>query len=269
MSRWPVGAFVALVIATVGAFFVVQHLKVTTPLIQGFPAPVPATINPVGGGSCPVRGGKGAVPQLSFKRTTVSFYLQNRSDDVDVYIVNANGMIIAQIGANVYMRAHPPRRHTFRWDGHLADGSVASDGTYYIKVSLRHQGRSLLISSASGANKPVTVDTAPPRPAVTSVTPATISPGSPTAVTIRYVGTGGIRPRIVIYRIGRGGPRAVKRYSATSRGGTSVWDGTIGGRPARTGTYVVGLAVTNRACTTGRSPATAAAAPQAVVKVGR
>ena len=45
-------AFVALVIATVAAFFVTQHLKVTTPLIQGRPAPVPNTINPVYGGVC-------------------------------------------------------------------------------------------------------------------------------------------------------------------------------------------------------------------------
>ena len=48
----------------------------------------------------------------------------------------------------------------------------------------------------------------------------------------------------------------------------SVWDGTIGGRPARPGTYVVALELTNRACTTGRSPTTAAAAPHAVVTVG-
>ena len=44
MSRWPVATFVALAIATVGAFFVTQHLKVTTPLIAGFPAPVPSAI---------------------------------------------------------------------------------------------------------------------------------------------------------------------------------------------------------------------------------
>ena len=41
VSRAPVAAFVALVIATVAAFFVTQHLKVTTPFIQGSPAPVP------------------------------------------------------------------------------------------------------------------------------------------------------------------------------------------------------------------------------------
>ena len=37
--------------------------------------------------------------------------------------------------------AHP-RRHTFRWDGRLADGAVAPDGVYYIRVFLVHQDRS-------------------------------------------------------------------------------------------------------------------------------
>ena len=35
-------AFAALVVATVAAFFVTQHLKVTTPLIAGAPSPLPA-----------------------------------------------------------------------------------------------------------------------------------------------------------------------------------------------------------------------------------
>ena len=40
-TRLSIVAFAALVAATIGAFFVTQHLKVTTPLIQGFPRPVP------------------------------------------------------------------------------------------------------------------------------------------------------------------------------------------------------------------------------------
>ena len=95
MSRLPVAAFVALVTATVGAFFFIQHLKVTTPLINGFPAPVPSSINPVDGGVCrthtPPNGG---LEPVSFRQTRVSFYLLHRSDNVDVYIVNADGVIV-------------------------------------------------------------------------------------------------------------------------------------------------------------------------------
>ena len=49
MSRLQVGAFSALVVATVAAFFIAQHLKVTTPLLQGSPAPVPAAFDPLYG----------------------------------------------------------------------------------------------------------------------------------------------------------------------------------------------------------------------------
>ena len=123
------------------AFFVTQHLKVTTPLIQYRPAPVPNTINPVHGGICRVRNGKGVVRRVSFKRMTISFYLQNRSDNVSVYIVDRDGDQVRQIANNVFMRAHPPKRHYFTWNGRLDDGSVAPAGAYYIKVSPVPRGR--------------------------------------------------------------------------------------------------------------------------------
>ncbi|MGZ4312457.1 MAG: hypothetical protein ACXVR1_10170 [Solirubrobacteraceae bacterium] len=263
----PVAAFVALVIATVGAFFVTQHLKVTTPLIQGKPAPVPSTINPVYGGVCLRRNGKGVLVPVSFRRMKVSFYLQNRSDLVDVFIVH-EGVNIRQIGNDVSMRAHPPQRHEFTWDGRLADGSVAPASVYDVKVVLVHEGRSLVISNST-APLPVTVETARPNVRVTSVGPSSVTSGSATPVTIRYTGTGALRPRILIYRIRPGrAPQQVKSYSATSRAGASTWDGTTAnGKPAPPGTYVAGVLFTDRACVTARSPASPAAAPQAVITV--
>ena len=59
MKRVPVAAFVALAIVTAAAFFFIQHLKVSTPLIAGDPSPHPATINPVSGGVCPYPGPRG------------------------------------------------------------------------------------------------------------------------------------------------------------------------------------------------------------------
>ena len=47
VTRLPTCAFAVLVAATIAAFFVTQHLKVTTPLIRGSPAPVPAVIDPL------------------------------------------------------------------------------------------------------------------------------------------------------------------------------------------------------------------------------
>ena len=267
MTRLPVAAFVALVIATVGAFFVTQHLKVSTPLVQGRPAPVPSTINPVYGGVCYRHNGKGRLVPVSFRRMRISFYLQNRSDNVDVFI-NHNGVNVRQIGRNVFMRARPPQRHVFSWDGRLADGSVAPAGVYYVKVVLHQQARSLVISNSSEA-LPITVETTRPRVRVTSVTPASFASGSATRVAIRYSGTDARRPRILIYRLRPGrAPEQVKSYNATSRAGVSVWDGTLAnGQPAPAGTYLAGVLFTDRACTTARSPASAAAAPQAVITI--
>lgn len=267
MSRAPVAAFVALVIATVAAFFVTQHLKVTTPLIQGRPAPVPNTINPVYGGVCARRTAKGALRLVSYRRMGISFYLQNRSDNVTVQIVDRDGTPVRTIANNVYMRAEHPQRHYFTWNGRLADGSVAPAGVYYIKVSLLHQARTLVISNSTAA-LPVTVQTTRPQVRVTSVTPAAIATGSGTPVTIRYTGTGAARPRILIFRVTGGRPRQVKNYAATSRAGASTWDGSLrGGKPAPPGTYVVGVLFTDKACTTSLSPVSPTLAPRAVVTV--
>ena len=42
---------------------------------------------------------------------------------------------------------------------------------------------------------------------------------------------------------------------------TAVWDGSIGGRPAPAGTYVIGIEVTDATCNTGRYPAHVPSAP--------
>jgi hypothetical protein len=251
----PVAAFVALAIATVAAFFVTQHLKVTTPLLDGLPAPAPAVINPVDGGVCKVRGPKGTVKALSHRSMFVSFYLLNRSDDVDVYIVDRDGTIVRTIASGVHMQGgrHPVRK-AFTWDGRLGDGSVAPDGNYFIRVSLIHQGRSVLISNNGGA-EPVTVKTVPPRPRVTSVTPSLIPQPGVTSAKIRFTGTSGLNARVLIYRTDLPGPPRLVKSFASGRRSSAVWDGTVaGGRPAPQGTYLVGLKVTDRACNTGRFP---------------
>ena len=117
MSKLPVIAFASLAAATVGAFFVTQHLKVTTPLISGFPAPAPSWINPVDGKVC---GGVG------HKKMFVSFYLQHRSDDVDVYVVDQAGTIVRTLATGRHMRrgVRTPDG-VFSWNGREDNGQVA------------------------------------------------------------------------------------------------------------------------------------------------
>lgn len=257
MRRLPVAAFVALAIATIAAFFVTQHLKVTTPLLTGSPAPVPAAINPIDGGVCRVRTHSGAFKRVSHRSMFVSFYLLNRSDDVDVYIVDSGLEIVQTLATGRHMigGAHA-QRAGFTWDGRLANGSVAPDGIYYIRVALIHQGRSVLISNPAGVAEAVTVQRIPPRPRVTAVSPSLIPQPASAGAAIRFTGNAGLSGRLLIYRTDLPGvPRLVKSY-ASGRGMGSRWDGTLqGGRPAPQGTYLVGLEVTDQACDTGRFPA--------------
>jgi len=256
----PVAAFVALVLATVAAFFVTQHLKVTTPLVAGTPAPVPSHINPVDGRSCLVSTGLGA-KRVSFKRMRISFYLLHRADDVDVYIVDADGSIVATLASGRHMAIK--RRSRFTWNGHEDNGQVAPDGTYYVRVSLIHQGRTLLIANDSGVAEPVTVETKAPPLRITRVSPGVISQPGSSSVTISYTGNRGLRPRVLIYRVQRSGAsRLVKSYAATTRAGHTLWNGTVGGgAPAPAGSYLVGLKLTDQACNTATVPARLPPAP--------
>jgi hypothetical protein len=242
-TRLSIGAFAALVLATIAAFFVTQHLKVTTPLIQGAPRPVPGVINPVHGVQC----GK-----FNSGSTTISFYLQHRSDDVDVYVVDEDGNIVRNVAIGRHMRKdHRNPDGVFHWDGRLSDGRVAPDGTYYFRVALLHQGRTIDLNDV-----PVKVKTTPPHPVVVSVSPQVIpSASGNTHVTIRYAGNENRGGTILLYRIdAQGGARLVKTFLTPWKGQTAVWDGTIKGRPAPAGVYQVGIEVTDAACNTGRWP---------------
>ena len=243
MRRLPVAAFAALVVATVAAFFVTQHLKVTTPLINGAPAPSPSTISPR------ETGCHGAD-----RRMMISFYLQHRADDVDVYVVDRSGAIGATLASGRHMRAGVRKPDgVFFWSGRQDTGSFAPDGTYHVRVDLIHQGRSEEISGAAGP-KPVTVKTVPPHPVVTSVEPQLIPHGAG-PVQIHYVGNESRGGTVRIYRTDpRRPPRLVKSFPTPWKGQTASWDGRIGPRPAPAGTYLLGLDVTDKACNTGHFP---------------
>lgn len=267
MSRAPVAVFAVLAAATIGAFFITQHLKVSTPLITGFPAPVPGTINPVSGGTCPLPGPGGRPQDVSFRRMQISFYLLNRPDVVDVDIVTPGGALVRRLpGSGRYMALK--QRRLFTWDGRRADGTLAPDGSYDIRVTLVHQDRSLLITNQStGALEPVTVQTHPPALRVTAIIPDAVATAGRSQVVIHFSGNQRLRPRILILRAG--GSRTLKNYAATTKAGTSVWNGTLAGdRPAPPGRYLVALRLApDRTCNRVQSPMTVAAAPQAVVGV--
>ncbi len=240
MSRLALTAFTALAVATVAAFFVTQHLKVTTPLIAGLGRPNPETISPAGTGC-------GGARRLS----RFSFYLLHRSDQVAVYVVDSGGTIVRTLASNRHMRRrvrYPDG--SFLWDGRRDDGRIASDGDYHFRIALLGQGRTV------EAPLPVIVQSTPPRPVVTDVTPALVPAGGGSSVSIRIRGNERYRSLVRLYRTDLpDGPRLVKSFRTRGNGSTATWDGKIAQRPAPAGIYLVGLEVTDKACNTGRFPA--------------
>ncbi|MHB8692446.1 MAG: N,N-dimethylformamidase beta subunit family domain-containing protein [Solirubrobacteraceae bacterium] len=293
LSRLQLGAFGALVAASVAAFFIIQHLKVATPLIQGAPAPLPAAFDPVGGGSGPgeprscmnVRNGV-HVP-IDYRQTYVTFYLQHQPDHVAVYIVDTASNVVRTLAENYNFRRtgvrNPPG--AFVWNGKEDNGQLAPDGTYYYRVVFLGQDRTIPI------DHPITLTTTPPRPRVVSVSPPLISPvavaggvtgqggattgqggattsqggattgqggatpAAPAATEIHYTGADGLRSFVTVIRTDLpGGPREVYSFKLPRRGSTATWNGRIRGVPAPAGTYLLGLRVIDDACHVGVFP---------------
>ena len=158
MKRFPLVALLVLTAATVAAFFIVQHLKVSTPLLSGSPQPSPAEIDPLSTRTCYDRAHRENVGP----RTVISFYLLHATDRVDVYIVDQAGARVATVARHRFMRASLyPHFDTksFVWDGREQNGAVAPNGRYYFTVHLIHQDRYVTISDNNGP-LPVTVNTA-------------------------------------------------------------------------------------------------------------
>jgi hypothetical protein len=265
-SRFGAAAFAILVVATVAAFFITQALKVSLPLIAGDPMPFPAAINPVSGHTCWAAGPHGKRKRASYRFTRFSFYLQYQADYVDVDVINRGRKIIRTVATRRYMRTD--RRYpdgSFSWNGRENNGTIAPDGAYNFRINLVRQHRTIVV------NKPITITTERPRPLVTSVSPPAITRNASAIITIRYTGTEGRSATIVIYRLDRDGPRVVKTYVTKAHDNQAIWDGTIHRHRAPAGIYLVGLDVTDKACTTGAFPVALrdveASAPQAIVRV--
>ncbi len=127
VGRLPLAAFGGLALATIAAFFITQHLKVTTPLIAGAFGPIPPVIHP-GDGGCP-------------GQATVSFHLLHQADEINVYVVGGRGQMVRTLATGVPAGRKQPLQ--FTWDGRQADGAPAPRGQYDFKVTLIHQHRTI------------------------------------------------------------------------------------------------------------------------------
>jgi hypothetical protein len=209
--------FAALVVATVGAFFVTTRLKRSTPVIEQLTFRRSFSPNSDG----------------RFDAALFSFRLR-RTDDVTVTVVTRDGDEVRTLAEDVLLQGH--RRHRFRWDGRTDSGGRARDGEYHLRVGLRRQGRTVT------SGRKLFLDIVPPRPVVRYVSPDALSPdgaGGANMATLRFVGPLR-RARLLVYRTDTAPPRLVAARSVAPGEPTVRWNGRVRGRrPAPTGAYLM------------------------------
>lgn len=235
MTRLARVAFALLVLATLGAFVVTQKLKSAPPLVVR--PQLSAVFSPT--------------PHARVRRARISFWIVN-DDDVSVSLVDAGGQIVRRLVDGRHLPAR--KRLTLWWDGREDDGAVAPDGPYKVRVALLGEGRTIDLEP------PIQVDTRPPRPLVTDVTPhagdgpAFLPQRGDAAVTIHARGLEGRSAKVLIYRTDVTPPRRVGELPIAFGARTATWDGTLGGRPAPPGTYLMGLLAADRSGNVGTFP---------------
>jgi len=229
--------FVLLVGATFAAFFVAQRLKGAPPVVELRQAV--RYFSPDGDG----------------RRDQTRFaVVLKESDSVRVDVVDAAGNAVRRLVARAPVE--PDRPLPMRWDGRGDDGDVVPDGPYRVRLGLREVGRSVTLPTL------LTVDTAPPRPRVVRIAPGQIVGPRAPQLRIYVRGISARFPtRFRVLRTDGDVPREVARFRRGPGLRRAIWDGTDGGAPAGPGTYVVEVAVRDRAGNFGTTPAQLPPAP--------
>ncbi|MSX01627.1 MAG: hypothetical protein F2813_00530 [Actinobacteria bacterium] len=226
MTRLAQIVFALLVLATGAAFFVAQELKTAPPVLLSFRLTAPA-ISPNGDGR--------------FDRQEVSFRLK-RSELVDVAVVDERGDEVRELASGITVPAYT-RIAPVSWDGRAADGTIAPDGRYRIRVRLRREGRSLVVPQS------FLVDDTPPKVTVISIGPnAGPGPellpradGAPARIRINAAARDG---RVLVFRTWPQPALQVATLKIAEGSSATTWDGRgSDGRPVAPGTY---LAVAQR-----------------------
>jgi hypothetical protein len=222
--------FALLVAATLGAFFVAQRLKSAESVAEY--TKVRRFFSPNG-------DGRRDVTRLTFN--------VKEAGELSATIVDRDGARIRRVENGI--EATPERPVTVVWDGSTDSGARAPDGLYRLQLGLRRTGRTVIVAGS------FIVDTTAPRPVVLSVTPPIAGP-TPGAFEIRARGVGRRRPpRFRVLRTDLDAPREVARFRGRTGSRRGVWDGQVDGAPAPPGTYMVVVAVRDRAGNVGTAPA--------------
>ena len=236
MSRLTAGVFAVLVIATFGAFFVAQRLKNAPPVLGQIG--VPGFFSPNGDGR--------------FDVTRLTFRVKE-TDDISVAVLDASGDPVRELLDGRHVAKGVLVR--LKWDGRTDDGARAPDGRYRYRITLQHEGRSVVLA------KSVRLDTVAPRPRVTSIGPSRgfgpeLLPTSEGGDAVVHLQAPGRTPVIRLFKTGPGPTRLVLTDKSLKDGATAWhWNGlTPSGRPVSPGTYLVSIETRDQAGNRGLSP---------------
>lgn len=227
--------FALLVVASFAAFFVTQRLKHTPTVVQRFemtPFFSPATT------------GFHQVERLSFRIKA--------TDEVTATVVDSAGDDVATLVRG--RQLHKYTQLSLTWSGLTDAGRRAPDGDYRLRVRLRNQGRSVL------SPRSFRLDTTPPRPRITAIAPARgpAARGGPPVLPLPRGGgvriyftadiggnpadtDGGRDPQLTLYRTDVSPAQMVQALPIPAGATSTTWDGTIAGRPAPQGIYMVAI----------------------------
>jgi flagellar hook assembly protein FlgD len=233
LSRLTAAVFAVLVIATFGAFFVAQRLKNAPPVL----------------GQIGVRGVFSPNGDGRFDVTRLTFRVKE-TDDVSVSVLNADGDEVRELLGGRHVAKGTLVR--LKWNGRTDDGARAPDGRYRYRITLQHEGRSVLLASS------VRLDTTPPRPQVTSIGPRhefgpELMPNGGDAIV--HLDTPGHHPVVRLFKTAPGPTRLVLQDKLADGAKLWTWNGkTRSGRPVSPGTYLVAIETRDVAGNRGLSP---------------
>jgi hypothetical protein len=235
LSRLTAGVFAVLVLATFGAFFVAQRLKNAPPVLSRL------TVRPL---FSPNGDGRLDVARVSFK--------PKKTDDVSVAVLDSSGDEVRELMGS--RRVASTELVRLKWDGRTDDGARARDGRYRYRITLQHEGRSVVPATS------VRLDTTPPRPRVASIGPRhefgpELLPTSEGGDAIVHLDAPGTRPVVRLFKTGPGPTRLVLTEKLADGTRLWRWNGlTPSGRPVSPGTYLVAIETRDRAGNRGLSP---------------
>jgi hypothetical protein len=149
VTRLAQVVFGVLVVCAFAAFFVAQQLKSSPSVVQAFKVKYPV-VSPNGDGR--------------LDRQRVTFRLK-RADTVDVAIVDEQGDEVRELASGRRLEAYRQLLPSLAWDGLDDDGNPVADGAYRVRVTLRGEGRSVIVP------KSFRVDRTPPAPRILSIGP--------------------------------------------------------------------------------------------------